>query len=550
MAIFEEKKTNPWVAVFLLLLFFALSCPLWHLQDREMFWVEGEYAVAALEMSSFPPVPMAHGHVLSDVQPLYLVLIKGLVFLGLPLEFALRFLSVLSYFALTWLVFWVCKRNCGLQAACASAAVMFTTTVVFERIGIGYPMALTAFLLYSGWMIWIELTLRRSDWQRAWIFAGLFAVLIYFNAGAMGLIYFIVPIIVQRRPLTVWQKINYPGFYIACLLVAAAILMRMLMAADLPEDPRSALPSQFNTSEYLLELLSFPVNTFFRLMPWSLLLWAPFCAALIPLLENPLFCKFHRIAFPALLLVIWFNPAATARDLFCLIPLLAVMTGSCYWIVVRRYGHRIMRIAVLCAWLLAGAGILAAVYLFLPTAMLENVFQRIGFVPEYSLIYKEEQQALMLAAGEVVMALLLAFLVLRMLRRDRQRPVWLIVAMLFSSTVLLFAAVKFPYGAQNRSKRGFAEQIRLALAEKKEQTPVYSNLYGLFAEGYYAGLTLRYADLDQLPEKEELVYIITTDAPSDPNRLWSKILDTKYRDTRFFIYKGQLIRSDEENDDV
>lgn len=33
--------------------------------------------------------------------------------------------------------------------------------------------------------------------------------------------------------------------------------------------------------------MTFPFNTFGALLPWSLLMWAPFCAALETLDENP-----------------------------------------------------------------------------------------------------------------------------------------------------------------------------------------------------------------------------------------------------------------------
>ena len=126
MAIYEEKKIGTGTAILLLLLLFLLSYPLWHLGERELMWSEGRFAVTALETAGFPPVFTAHGQALTDVPPLFLLLTKALTCSGVSAEFALRFFAVLPYFLLTALVFIVCRRNCGSQAAFAASAVMFT----------------------------------------------------------------------------------------------------------------------------------------------------------------------------------------------------------------------------------------------------------------------------------------------------------------------------------------------------------------------------------------------------------------------------------------
>ncbi len=530
MAIFEEKKTGIFAALLILTILFLLTYPFWHVGDHELLWNEGEYAVAVTEMHDFPPLITAHGHQLTDAPQLYLILAKGLAAFGVPLPAALRLLPILSWFILSWLVFFISKRNCGLEAACASTAILFTTVIVVERLAAGYPMALTTLLLYVGWLVWIDLTLSRSNWNLAWILAGVSGLLIYWNAGLTGLMYFIVPLALQRRPLTIWQKLKHSGFYIFLLLIGGGILFHTLRHAGLPAPPAADI----TFSDYLRDVLIFPVNTFLRLMPWSLLLWAPFCAALIPLAPSPLFAKFHRISFLTLLLMIWFNPASNPRDLFYLMPLMAVLVGTYYWIIVRRYGERIAQLSRLCLWLLTAAALLYPVCLFVIPEFASEILQ---------LPFPEGQYLLRsaIASGAVCLLGILALIFLRV-----RQPLWIVSAILIAGTALLLTTVRQPEKLRERPKHEFAEILRTTLQGRSGM--IYTNLYGLHAEGYYAGLTLRFSEPDQLPDTEEDIYFISTEAPSDPDRLWSKLLDTNYKETRLFVYKGLAIRSDDEDD--
>ncbi len=533
MAIFEEKQTGAFAALLILTLLFLLTFPFWHVNDQELLWQEGEYAVAVMELQDLASPVTVHGHRITDTPHLFLLLARSAVQLGIPLTAALRLLPLLSWLILTWLVFFICKRNCGIQAACSAAAIMFTTAIVVERLSAGYPMALTALLLYSGWLVWIDQTLSRSRWGSAWIFAGIFGFLIYCNAGLTGLLYFIVPLAMQRRPLTIWQKLNHSGFYVFLLLTAGGILLYSLRHAALPPPP----PADLTFSEYLRNILIFPVNTFLRLLPWSLLLWAPFCAALVPLTPNPLFGKFHRITLITLLLMIWFNPFSTARDLFYLMPVMAVLVGTYYWILVRRYGYRITRLARLCTCLLIAVTVCYLTGIFAFPEFTERMMSSFLTLPG-------DMIRSALVCGTVI---LLGFLTLLLLRI--RGPVWLSVAVISAGTALFSATVQQPEKLKERSKHEFAEKLKHAVnSANGKDAVVYTNLYGLYTEGYYAGLKLRFSDIDRLPENEETVYFISTEAPFDPDRLWSKLLDTNYKYNRLFLYKGLAIRSEDEDD--
>ena len=545
MAVFEDKKTGIWSAGILLLLLFALTFSLWHLGDREMLGMEGELAVAVTEMSGSELAPTTHGY-LSGTPPLFLWLAKCFSLSGIPLLYVLRGLSILSYFILTALVFFVCRRNCGVQAAGAAAAVMISTVVVFDKLPFGSPVALTALLLYGGWIAWIELTLRRSNWNLAWIVAGVFGTLIYCNAGFTGLIYFFVPLFLQRRPLTVWPKIGHAGLYYGALMIVGTALTLWYFQSNIPPAPDSQLAAEMTTGDYLMKVLLFPFFAFIRLLPWSIFLWAPFCAALIPLQDNPLFGKFHRILFIVLLVLLWFAPASSSRDLFYLMPLIATMIGSFYWIIVRRYGEKICSVSCLYAWCLLAATVLAALFLFLPVEILSEILRKVNL----GSLLEVRQSALPLwySIPELLVPAAVVFAVLLCRRRI---SCWLVICMLFCGTMLLYSSVRAPYLRTQNEKQFFAGKLQNIFETQNldpEKDLIYTNINGLYAEGFYTGYRFLYTDTENVPEEKTVIYLLTAKTPLDPSRSWNQIAETEYKGQRLFIYKGQLNRSEDDYD--
>ena len=578
MAIYEEKKIGTGTAILLLLLLFLLSYPLWHLGERELMWSEGRFAVTALETAGFPPVFTAHGQALTDVPPLFLLLTKALTCFGVSVEFALRFFAVLPYFLLTALVFIVCRRNCGSQAAFAASAVMFTTVIVFEKLCEGYPAALTALLLYGGWMLWIEMGVNRSRWSLAWACIGLFGALIFYNGGMTGLIYFLVPLAFQRRPFTIWNKLKrHPGLYVGLLILLLVILFRTVPQMELTHFQPIRQDVDFSGSDYLKDILLFPLDSFLQLMPWSLFLWAPFCAALVAMEENPLFCKFHRILFLVLLLLIWFNPGSSSRDLLYLMPLIATMLGAHYRILIRRYGHRITHLLTFFAWGILSCSLAAGVYLWLQSDWKEKLLNGVGDTVHFliggaavrfvipaqtveawhdavleelnALIFEQPDLLLYRSTLETVVAFILCVAALFLLRK--KSVVWLPYAMCFTALALLFWSVLHFHDVQEQPKRQFAMALQEIFREKTDDAPVCINIKGLYPEGYYAGLRLTYVETGSvLPSDAETLYMISApQVPWDTGRNWSKVKELEYRATRICIYKGQLIRSEDDDDE-
>ena len=103
--IFEEKKEfkKGLTAVSLILLAF-LFAPLF-LEMQELISVEGFYLAAVREMDHNLPLMKVQGDVCYGGFPLYPLLVRSLVNLGMPMIIALRLIPCLCLFAVAAIVF-------------------------------------------------------------------------------------------------------------------------------------------------------------------------------------------------------------------------------------------------------------------------------------------------------------------------------------------------------------------------------------------------------------------------------------------------------------
>ncbi len=555
MRLFEERDIRSTTAILLLLLLFCLTYPLWHLGDRELFWQECEYALSVSELD-MPPAATACGQLLEDSPMPYLLAAKALYSCGLPMEFTLRFLSVFPFFILTVLVFFICKRNCGAKAASAAAAVMFTTAIALEKLPEGYPVAMTTLLLYLGWMVWFEVGLHRSNWQMAWILTGFFAGLIFYNASTTGLVYFLVPLAMQRRPLKVWPKItgNRWGFFTGTAITLLFVLLWLFPRFDIPGSAEEIpLFASFSLGSYLESLLVFPADLIGRLFPWSLLLWAPFCAALIPLDNNPLFGKFHRVLFATLAILLWLNPDTRSRDLLYLIPLAATMLGTNYWVAVRRYGVRITSFCQIGVWIILSATACVGLYVYFPE-LPDQICATIGLENAGLPALPQTGRYLLLSAIDLTLAAACCLGALLLLRK--QTALWLALTLLFCSIALICWTTRNGNLSLNREKQEFAAAMDQAMIEKENLNPandtVYLNaddIYGLFGESYYSGFTIRSIAPNALPADRNIVYMVSRNVPDNSAWVWTRIHDTVHdeeKNTKLYIFRGQLMNEEDE----
>lgn len=531
-------------ALLLPLLAFVIAYPLWHLSERDLFWNEGDYATIATEFDSFPPVVTAHGQIVNDEYPLYPLLVRGLSECGLGMEFSLRFISLSSLFGLVIIIWITCYRAAGLQAASAASAMMLSTVLVAEKSIEGYPQMLTVLLIFSGWLLWYNFGQRRSNWDMAWIVAGLFAGLSFYNGGWLALIYFLVPLAFQRRPLTIWSKINRWGFITGTLIVLAFILFWGLPYwFEAVEDAGGArnISRIFDIKGTLENILVFPLDVLLRFMPWTLFLWAPFCAALIPLDKNPLFSKFLRILTYATFALVWLNPNTRGRDILFLAPLLSTLVGFYYWIVVRRYGARFMTLLHMFSWALIIAAIACMVYLLSP----QGTFDFLSIITR-DLSFKSDSLYIARALSELIAAIVAA--VATIILCKMKKAVWIAMLSAFCSMMLIFWAIANPYKASDHSRSTLGKDFRVELATvASPDTVIYkdSAIAGLYSETYYMGFPVKtISSFNDIPESEMTVYVISARTPLVLARNWTKMLERTYKERRLYLWKGVLITED------
>ena len=327
--IYEEKKTGIPATVLILAGVFLVTVSPWALELRSLYWNEGTFAAMVREIASFPPLLTLHGENASGVFPLYPLIVKIIHSCGVGMEFSLRIVPVIALAVLISIVWLCCYRASGRQAAAAGAAVMMSSMIVIDKGLEGNPILLTSLGIFACWLIWFDLGAWRGEWGLAWLASGLVAGLLFYTAGWQGLFMAVVPLLFLRRPLTLRTKPRGPGF-----VFGVGLILFFILAWGLPRwhagfagafRPDYASPE--GTGTYLVQLLVFPFEAAFRLLPWSIFAWAPFCPAIIQLDRNPLLGKYLRTLFVVLFCILWFSPETEGRDIVCLVPPLAVLIG-------------------------------------------------------------------------------------------------------------------------------------------------------------------------------------------------------------------------------
>jgi hypothetical protein len=551
MAIFEEKQPSVrWIAL-LIAAVFLVSFPLVQIGMNELYSTEGEYAAAALELSGLNTLVTVHGTLSDTVFPLYPALVRLLLNCGLPLEFSLRFMSLLPLALLALLTGLICGRSADRQAGAAAAVIVLTTILSGSKAPEGYPQMLSALIVYAGWMTWFYLGFVRSHWNAAWLSVGLFGGLAFYSNGLTAVIYFLVPLAFQQRPFTVWTKLGKPGLPAAILLGAVFFFAWLTPIQNwLASNPGVSHETEsFRILTYFKDIAVRPFDAALRFFPWTLMLWAPFCPALIAIERNPLLIKYHRILFVVLGLLIWFNPQTRARDFCYLLPLAAALTAFNYWILVRRYAGKFFALFMMLAVLALAAGAAAAAYLLLP----QELFAKFAIGVE---LPEEKPAVTMLMTAEVVLSVAAALAAVLLIRM--RRPVWMAYLFVFASFMLLFWSVINAVRSMDRGKEEFASGILTALSEKEAapgSVQVPATLYkdpaimGLYSEGCYIGIPIRTLANDKIPATVDPAYVLTTDVPSHYTRTWTRLYDCEYRHEHLYIYKGVLKKELSDDDE-
>lgn len=587
MPVFREKNPSFFPVVLILAAAFLFIYPLTEIGKMELFQQEGFYAALALETGGFPVVSKAHGVVVPNTYPLYPFLVKLLHSTGLSMEYSLRilslfFLSVLSvtvgctcYFAaylncrqrlakgefspeevrkdlgiwsadctekkLTETELKNAARRAGIQAAAVGAGLIFATVLAGEKALEGNPVILSSLLVFAGWLLWFREGVRLESWNRAWLWAFVFASLAFYNGGWFILIFFFIPMFFLKRPLKIWTKLHYPGFWCGLFLLILTILFWEIPRWD--GTPGNAGEIMFSGSfgGYLKKLFFLPFDLCIRFLPWTFFLYAPFCPALTAIDRNRLFMKYLRRIFIFAILLFWLNPLRDGRDYFLCAPVLAVLTALDYWIVVRRYGERLCTVFKYVSVIFIVCGICGAVLYILPETFMEKYLNGIF---DFTFLRKERQGIPYLIAAAIPFIASGAFFCVA---GRKKRCIWLAFLLLACCMMGFFHSVTVPFRCSEQDKKMTGIVLRKALgASYDPEMTIYKDagIDGLYDVGYYLGTKLQvirsYRDVASSEEKSIFILSARNMPPGDAARTWTRLVEYPYKNQKLYIWKGAL----------
>ena len=539
MGIFKEKPIAGWAGILILIAAFLALYEPWGLGIRELFREEGLYAVQAAEYDLHSAVVTAHGVTSQTAFPLFPALVSLLFRLtGVPMEYALRLVSVIILGATAVLVYFAAASERSWRSGCVAAAMFLSSWLSVEKGTDGYPATTSAFLLLAAQLVFFQFGIRRNSWNQGWIFNLALLSLGFLAGGFPVLLFFVFPMFFFRRPLSVKSKFSKPGFAVGITLLAATVGFWLFSGWELSN--RGAMLQEFlwqdnSFQDYLANVLMFPIELPLRLMPWTLIAWIPFCVALQALDETPIFSRYLRTLCFATLGLLWLLPENDPREIFFLLGPWSILVGIHYELAMRRYGFKIRRLLVIGEIFAFFCAALLLTVCFVPEAWL-TPFISLG----RSLAFREPQSYLLSAAAAAAVTAVLAMAI----RHGRNSwPVWLILLLISVAGGLFYWNVMQPYRAQENDKRIFGETVAAALAREPAGKLYKSNILDLYGELYYSGTEVRrILELDELPTTEEVVYLISTEFPQYPDRSWVNLLapDYSYRGHRLFLWKGTL----------
>ena len=538
--IYEESSPKWFRSALLLAASFALMYPLWQLGDRELYWSESSFAAMASEIDWEHLTMKAHGELIPLSFPLFPWLAAALQQqLGIGIELALRGISVGALGIITVMIWETGRRAAGLQAGVVAAAMMLSSNIVMEKAIDGYPTLLCAGLLMTAWLTWFWFGAVDGHWNRAWMYSMFFGGLCFYTVGWEGIVYYFVPLIFMRRPLSFWPKLRRAGFYNGVAILVFFILLWGIPRLASGEVFRLIPLGRGEFEGYWDHFFNFPLDVLVRFLPWTFIAWAPFCVALQPLDRNPIFSRFLRTIVISLFVVLWISPYTEARDIVLLAAPLALLTGMNYWIVVRRYGHRIKALLPY----FAGAGLLsgAAIIVFYATPV--EWWNHLLHLSRGCAFHDQPKYLLIGVLNGLLVAL--ASLVLLTLPRDRV-PVWSAVLLFTAMVGMTFWSLPHPYRSQEAGKRVLGKELHEAVAATRLNPKVVykdSRIGFLYGECYYMGYPVKtIKKINELPSDQKDVLLISNEFPLDPSRVWTNLLPErkKYLHDKIYLWHGVI----------
>lgn len=500
---------------------------------------EALYTAISLEMNLSRPNTIAHGELISETYPLFPIFASIFLKAGIPVSSATRIVSILFILAISVGIWITAKRAFGEIQAFVSAAIFFSSLIVFDKGMEGYPESTAFFWLFVAWGTWFSLGIQRSLWNIAWFLSFTFCGLSFYTIGWEALFYFFIPLVFMRRPLSIWSRINKAGFYVGVVVLAFFVIIwsypRWIDGHDIPF---RNISKEF-TSAYLLQLIFFPFDFFLRLFPWFFIVWTVFCAEYDEMERNPVFTRYLKTIFFTLFFINWFLPNNDPRKYSLVFIPLAILAGARYPILVRRHSLKINNYFIWLTRILIILSFSSFLFYLLPNIFIKNI------IP-LKKILKIHSDYWFYGTIQTSISLLICIYIEKMYRL-KKLAVFKHILLFATAIMLLYWAVMIPYRSQDNYQKIWAEQIKQAMGKDfntdqiiYETSDVSGDFYGVIS---YLGCKAKRIKkgLHEIPNEPETVYLISTDVPIMPDRLWTEKLVFKLNNRPHSLWIGLKI---------
>ena len=540
---YRETAVTPWAGALLIAGAFVLIFGVWVIFPRELHRQECLYAAEAAEYSFSRLAVTAHETPIRNSYPLYPALAALLNRNGLPMEIALRLITVFFIAAGSVLVFISAATGSGVRAGLAGAAMYCSTLLMLDKGVEGAPETMSAFFLLAAQMWLFYFGLRRNRWSAAWPGTALLLAAGYLTGGTPVLVLFIVPLLFLRRLISGKAKYRNWGFAAAAALLALICLGKVAIQWSLERTTTGGTLffTGFTDPDYAGDFLLYWILLPVKLLPWSFIAWIPFCAALQQLDDKPLFSKYLRVLVMVTAVLLWLIPGMGNRELLYLPGTLSILCGVYYELGMRRYGERLRKLAPAAEYAAPVIVMLFAVGYFVDEKLLGRFFS-LGNTMNFR---EQPETAVAILAGAVAVTAI--GIGLRLLRKDL--PVWITLLILSAMTGIFSGVMLLRYRAQDVQRGTMGRRIRETL--EKDVGPggisrvrLYKSGIGdFYGELFYSGVRVtRLRSVDELPDKGSgVVYLISDGFPQNPKWSWTNLLPEgyTYQKRRVMLWRGK-----------
>ncbi len=533
----ENRVGWPLGILLIAALFMVMFLP-WLTAERELFRQEGFFAAVAVELAESgrawqDGIPAtAHHVVMDDTYPLYPLVVSMIYRLGVPMETALRVVSVTMLGILSLLAGIAAASRSNGRAGLVAACCCFGTLFAFDKAPVGGAETMAGCFLFAAQLLFFHYGSRLADWNSAWIAAAILLSFGFLAAGPVVILFFAVPLLFLRRPLSSSGKFRTAGF------VAGTALLTVVAASWIL--PQEFLLRQYGADtvvepeklrEYFYGILDFPLTLAIRFLPWSVVMWMPFCVALQAVSPLPVYSLYLRTLTISMFFLVWLLPGTSAARLFLMIGPLAVLTGIYYDLGVRRYGVVLRRIITVGSLLFPVTGGYLLILRFMPDWILAYWME-----PE-KIVYRTSDRY---TWGMLVVLGFLAVLAMAFYVCINRFPIWINLLLLCFGISGIGIGVLLPHRLTAREWRRFGEDVIRVLPPEANRIYKYEIL-GMFNGLFYTGKPIyKLRHHDRLPDGPEKVYLISPRPPDLPSHSWRPLLPEGYtcRGTEVSLWEG------------